>query len=86
MIEASEPVSLRPHEVKAVFTSLVGERREASALSVARSTGLSTLVVVPALEHLCERGMVVRSERQTGSRGWVYQVTAAGRREMRASA
>ena len=85
----ADPVSLRPHEVKAVFRYLAGEGGDggqASALAVARATGLSTLVVIPALEHLGERGLVARSVCRGRGRGWVYQLTADGRRAAHSNA
>ena len=80
------PSTLRPHEVQAVFSAVAGAEHDVSVLAIAQSTGLSTLVVVPALDHLCDRGVVARVAHPMGRRSWVYRLTAVGRRSRRESA
>ncbi len=84
----ADPVpTLRPHEVMGVFSSVAAaDGGGVSVLAVAHATGLSTLVVVPALAHLCERGLVARSAHASDGRTWVYHLTAAGQRTRRTSA
>lgn len=77
---------LRPHEVRAVFSAVAHAEQEVSVLVVAQTTGLSSLVVVPALDHLCDRGLVARRAHPMGGRSWVYRLTAQGLRARRESA
>lgn len=84
--EVASVTTLRPHEVMGVFSGVAEAPGGVSALGVAQATGLSTLVVVPALEHLCERGLVARSVHPSDRRTWVYHLTAMGQRTRRTSA
>lgn len=83
---SDESSVLRPHEVRAVFNAVASSDHEVSVLTVAQATSLSTLVVVPALDHLCERGLVIKLAHPAGRRSWVYRLTAQGRRARRESA
>lgn len=69
-------------EEAAVLAYLVRQREPGTALGIARSTGLSTLVVVPALERLSAAGAVARQVDVGGDRPrLVYQLTPLGRRD-----
>ena len=67
-----------------VLVSVLGaHRRGLTSLQLARDSGLSTLVVVPALTDLIRRGLVLRSDfADHGAKDcdWTYRLAAQGRR------
>lgn len=67
-----------------VLVSVLGaNRRGLTSLQLARDSGLSTLVVVPALAELIRRRLVLRSDfADHGARDcdWTYRLAAQGRR------
>lgn len=69
-------------EVSQVVQHLYRQKDPQSALAIARATGLSTLAVIPALERLLNQGAASRQASSTAGSRLVYQLTAAGRREV----
>ncbi|CAN5322263.1 hypothetical protein BH20ACT3_BH20ACT3_05050 [soil metagenome] len=70
-------------EMEAVLDLLRRARTGVVALSIARGTGLSTLVVIPVLSRLVDEGLALRrvvTEPDGSHRTWEYQLTARARR------
>lgn len=58
-----------------------------TVLSIARATHLSTVVLIPALHGLAERGLLARQVVPAvhgGDPTWGYQLTSGGRRALQA--
>ena len=85
---ASALTDLLTTEAVLLLSHLRRVRTDACALQLARSTNLSTLVVIPVLQHLVELGLVSRRavEVDGSSATWAYRLTARGLREVRSPA
>ncbi len=80
-LDLTEPHGLTAPEVGAVADLLSRRKARCTVLEIAHATSLSTLVVVPALDHLLAVGTVARHVETTDGRARsAYQLTATGRR------
>ncbi|HEX2576847.1 MAG TPA: hypothetical protein VHK88_10905 [Aquihabitans sp.] len=78
---ASSPALARDR--RTVLASIYRHRGPSTARAIADRTGLSTLVVIPALEDLVAEGLVSRRAWDPDERSrpvWSYQLTPQGRR------
>ncbi len=84
-VHGPPPKGATSDECLVVWRAIGASPHRLPALDIARATGLSTLVVVPAIALLMEDRLVSRAVvTQDGEQTWGYHLTVEGRRRLRA--